>query len=381
MTYDSIKASNEAILVLRDYAGLNPYILRLRRDVIIKQNPSVLNTFAIEYVLSNNNFVPVPIGKTIEIADWFGEKIQKDYEVEFIPQKLKIFTLIGETSTTFHCLVKYRQNMEPMELFIPKKAVLGNFLIDDYRDFKVDFDRYDRLSQMKDPNRKLKEHQKEAVKFLLSRKRCILADDMGVGKTTELAVAAVEGNFDSILIICPASLKTQWRDELLWYVPERDITIIDSFNGKTKAEMERFLGYKEGKSGLSNDELNKECQKAGQWKENRIVILNFDIVDRFYHIPMTRSKYNIEQALENSPMLKFILNKKALLIVDEAHKLSNNTSTRYKIIKDLIKRGNPDCVFLATGTPITNSPENFYYVMQLIDNDLTSDWQYYMERY
>lgn len=381
LMFDSIKATNEAILQLRDYTGVNPYILKLRRDVVVRQNPSVLNEFSVEYILKNKDFVPKPIGKTIEIADWFGEKLQKDYEIEFIPQKLKIYTLIGETSTTFHCLIRYRQSMEPMDLFIPKKAVLGNFLIDDYHDFKVDFDRYDRLSQMKDPNRKLKEHQKEAVKFLLSRKRCILADDMGVGKTTELAVAAVEGNFDSILIICPASLKTQWRDELLWYVPERDITIIDSFNGKTKAEMEKFLGYAEGKSGLSNDELNKECQKVGQWKENRIIILNYDIVDRFYHIPVTRSKANIEKAMELSPMLQFILNKKALLIVDEAHKLSNNSSIRYKTIKDLIKRGNPDCVFLATGTPITNSPENFYHVMQLIEQDITGDWQYYMERY
>ena len=59
--------------------------------------------------------------------------------------------------------------------------------------------------------------------------------------TTSLSVASIEGNFDSILIICPASLKTNWRDELLWYVPERDITIVDSAQGKTKAELEKML--------------------------------------------------------------------------------------------------------------------------------------------
>lgn len=379
--FNTIKAGNEAIAKLRNYSGTNPYILRLKRDVIIYQKTSLLSDFAVEYVIKNCDFDAKPINKTIEIADWYGEKLKEDYSIEFVPQKMRLFYLIGETSTTFHCMIKYRQNMEPMELFIPKKAVLGNFLLEDYHNYQVDFDRFDRLSMSKDPNRRLKAHQKEAVQFLLSRKKCILADDMGVGKTTELSVAAVEGNFDAILIICPASLKTQWRDELLWYVSERDITIIDTFNGKTKSEMEKFLGYAEGKSGLSNDELNKECQKAGQWKENRIVIINYDILDRFYTIPKTSSKANVEFAFENSPLLKFIANKKALIIVDEAHKLSNNTSIRYKIIKDLIKRGNPDCVFLATGTPITNSPENFYYVMQLIENDISGDWKYYMERY
>ena len=379
--FNTIKAGNEAIAKLREYSGKNPYILRLKRDVIIYQKTSLLSDFAVEYVIKNCDFDAKPINKTIEIADWYGDKLKEEYSIEFSPQKMKVFYLIGETSTTFHCMIKYRQNMEPMELFIPKKAVLGNFLLEDYHNYQVDFDRFDRLSMSKDPNRRLKSHQKEAVQFLLSRKRCILADDMGVGKTTELSVAAVEGNFDAILIICPASLKTQWRDELLWYVPERDITIIDTFNGKTKSEMEKFLGYAEGKSGLSNDELNKECQKAGQWKENRIVIINYDILDRFYTIPKTSSKANVEFAFENSPLLKFIANKKSLIIVDEAHKLSNNTSIRYKTIKDLIKRGNPDCVFLATGTPITNSPENFYYVMQLIENDISGDWKYYMERY
>ena len=379
--FNTIKAGNEAIAKLREYNGKNPYILRLKRDVIIYQKTSLLSDFAVEYVIKNCDFDAKPINKTIEIADWYGDKLKEEYSIEFSPQKMKVFYLIGETSTTFHCMIKYRQNMEPMELFIPKKAVLGNFLLEDYHNYQVDFDRFDRLSMSKDPNRRLKSHQKEAVQFLLSRKRCILADDMGVGKTTELSVAAVEGNFDATLILCPASLKTQWRDELLWYVPERDITIIDTFNGKTKSEMEKFLGYAEGKSGLSNDELNKECQKAGQWKENRIVIINYDILDRFYTIPKTSSKANVEFAFENSPLLKFIANKKSLIIVDEAHKLSNNTSIRYKTIKDLIKRGNPDCVFLATGTPITNSPENFYYVMQLIENDISGDWKYYMERY
>lgn len=379
--FNTTKASNEAIAKLREYSGKNPYILRLKRDVIIYQKASLLSDFAVEYILTNCNTDIKPIDKTIEIADWYGKKLKDEYDIEFVPQKMKVFYLIGETSTSFHCMIKYRQSMEPMELFIPKKAVLGNFTIDDFHNVQIDFERFDRLSQAKDPNRKIKEHQKEAVQFLLSRKKCILADDMGVGKTTELTVASVEGNFDSILIICPASLKTQWRDELLWYVPERDITIIDSFNGKTKTEMEKFLGYREGKSGLSLEELKKEAEEMGTWRENRFIIINYDILDKFYQIPVTRSAENIKKAFENSPLLKYIYGRKSLIIIDEAHKLSNNKSIRYKIIKDLIKRGNPTSIYLATGTPITNNPENFYCVLNLIESEITGDWQYYMDRY
>lgn len=379
--FNTIKSKNEAIEILKTYSGVNPYLLKMKRDVILYQKTSLLTEYVVEYVIKNANFEPKTIKKTVKIADWFGEKLKNDYEIEFIPQKIQILILLGETSVAYHCLIKYRQSMEPMEMFLPKKAVLGNFLVEDYHSVQVDFDRYDRLSMSKDPNRKMKFHQKEAVQFLLSRKKCILADDMGLGKSLELSVAAIEGNFDSVLIICPASLKTNWKKELSWYVSERDITIIESFNGKTKPELEKYLGYAEGRSGLSIDELKKEAQERGKWEHNRFIIVNYDILDEFYQIPATRSKENIDKAALASPMLQYILNRKSLIIIDEAHRLSNNTSIRYKIIKDLIKRGNPDSIYLATGTPITNNPQNLYCVLQFLNDPITDDWQYYMDRY
>lgn len=734
--FKSIKAKNEAIIKLKEYSGINPYILKLKRDVIIRNKTELLSENVVEYILTNFNFNPIPINKTVKIADWFGEKLKKDYEIEFLPEKLRIFTLIGETKTIFHVLIKYRQNMEPMEMFISKKAIIENFLREDYHNVQVDFNRYDLLSSSKDPNRKIKSHQKEAVQFLLSRKKCILADDMGVGKmepvssliptpngfkkmgdivkgdkvfdmhgnavevlktfphkdkdiyeitfndgtkvkcglehlwyvrntnwkdkrwetlsleqilekgltkkisdsqakqgtkirnkwivptvkpikyeekdffihpyilglcigdgnmcsgkvaisipenesesadrvrillnegytlhkdtssncprynivksignasyrnsyitefknlnlnihgnekfipeiyklgsieqrkellkglmdsdgsiskrgnkiqystnskqlaedvselvfslggiakvksyernkfdkktieyrvviqidfcpfnlqrkierynptfkkyltryiqsvklvgkedaqciyvdspehtyvtgkhyivthnTLELSVASIEGNFDSVLIICPASLKTNWKKELMWYAPERDITIIESPIRMTKPELEKYLGYKEGRSGLTVKELQEEAKDKGKWEDNRFVIVNFDILEEFYKIPTTRSRENIQKALEESPMLQYILNKKSLIIIDEAHRLSNDTSIRYKIINDLIKRGNPDSLYLATGTPITNNPQNFYCLLKFINDPITDDWQYYMDRY
>ena len=57
----------------------------------------------------------------------------------------------------------------------------------------------------------------------------------------------------------------------------------------------------------------------------------------FYKKPKTRSASNIAEAFNESPMLKYISGKKSLIIIDEAHRLSNETSDRYKVIKDLIK--------------------------------------------
>ena len=104
-------------------------------------------------------------------------------------------------------------------------------------------------------------------------------------------------------------------------------------------------------------------------------------MNEFYKIPVSRKKIDIQEAEQNSPMLQFIKDKKSLIIIDEAHKLSNMSSQQYKIISGLIKKGKPDSVYLATGTPITNNPQNFYNVLSLIEDDVTADWRQYMKKY
>ena len=377
----TIKSYKASLEILKNYSGQNPYILSLKKEVMLYNHGSALNDFAVEYINSNHDRAPIQINKVIQIADWYGEKLKEEYGIEFMPAKLKILACFGETKTSFHILAKWRQNMDGIELFVSKKAILGDFLITDYHDTKVDFDRYDRLSMAKNPDRKMKPHQKEAVQFLLTRKKCILADDQGLGKSLELAVASIEGNFDSVLIICPASLKTNWKKELSWYVPERDITIIESTQGMNKKELEKFLGYAEGKSGMTLKELQDEAKDKGKWIDNRFVIINYDILDEFYKIPKSYSRANLDLAFSQSPMLQYIKDRKSLIIIDEAHRLSNSTSIRYKVIKSLIKIGNPYAMYLATGTPSTNNPQNLFCILQLIGDPITDDWQYYMDRY
>ena len=377
----SEKKKNEALDLLRGYSGTNPYILMIKRDVVIKGNIQDFSDFSAEYVLSNYDRQPKFINKSVKVASWWGEKKKEDWNLSFTPEVLVVKTLIGETDTTYNCYVKYIRDMEPVMCFIPKSAVLTNFLVEDYRQFPIDFDKYDSITTKKDPERKLREHQKAAIKFLLSRKKCILADDQGLGKTMELTVAALEGQFEHVLIICPASIKTTWKKELSWYVDPKQITIIEGVNGKNKAELEQFLGYPVGKSGKKVDELKAEAKELGKWQDNRFVIVNYDILNEFYEIPETRSAANIQKAYENSPMLQYIANSRSLVIIDEVHRLSNNTSIRYKVVRDLIKRGNPDAIYEATGTPITNRPMNFYNVLLFLGDPITNNWEEYVKRY
>lgn len=379
---NEILEREKTIEILRNYSGTNPYLLKLKNDVFSRGKTDITD-FNYDYIKHNYDFEPKLINKTVKVADWYSKKLKEEWNLDFLPEKILIKYYLGETEKTYHCLIKYRQNMDYIYAFLSKKGILTNFLVEDYNKIDVDFDRYDKLSSVRKPesNRKIKEHQKEAVKFLLSRKKCILALDMGAGKTASLSVAAIEGNFDSVLVICPASLKTTWFNELSYYVSEREISIIGGTSDFKKSELEQYLGYSVGKSNKTITELQEEAKIRGKWDENRFVIVNYDILDEFYKLPLSRKKIDIENAEKNSPMLNFVKDKKWLLIVDESHRLSNMKSQQYKIISNLIKKGKPHSVYLATGTPITNNPQNLYNVLSLIENDITSDWREYMRRY
>ena len=61
-------------------------------------------------------------------------------------------------------------------------------------------------------------YQKEGIMFASRAGRCLIADDMGLGKTIQ-AIGSVEFfrrecGISSVLIICPTSLKYQWKSEI-----------------------------------------------------------------------------------------------------------------------------------------------------------------------
>lgn len=381
--HQEIEKKNTAIDLLKNYDGINTYLLALKRDIITYKKVDKLTDFNVDYILKNINYQIKDINKIVRVIDWYGDELKDKWETDFRIEKVLIKKLLGETDKFYHCFIQYRKNVEPSYAFLKKNGIIGNFLLEDYHNISIDFDRYDRLSMSRTPDkpRKIKNHQKEAVQFLISRKKCILADDMGMGKSTSLTVASIEGNFDAILIICPASLKSNWFNELTNYVSEKDISIIGGVNEMKKNEIEKYLGYGEGKSGKNLNELKEEAKERGKWTDNRYVIINFDILDDVYKVSRAKTKEGIEKAVENSPMLKFLLNKKSLIIIDEAHKLSNNTSDRYKIIKDLINKSNPHSIYLSTGTPITNDPANYFNLLSLLNDPLTIDREFYYMRY
>ena len=77
-------------------------------------------------------------------------------------------------------------------------------------------------------NGKLRSFQRAGVEYLVRNKRAFLADDMGLGKTVQ-AIAAMEYlQSYPVVVVCPATVKFNWLNELKKWIPHRSASLIGS---------------------------------------------------------------------------------------------------------------------------------------------------------
>ncbi len=78
-------------------------------------------------------------------------------------------------------------------------------------------------------NADLYPYQKQGIEFALFRKNAIIADEMGLGKTIQAIATAILKKrifgFEKTLVVCPASLKEQWKKEIEKFSDEKALVV------------------------------------------------------------------------------------------------------------------------------------------------------------
>ncbi len=309
----------QAIGLLESYDGSNNYILKIKKQC--ESNKKYVPTRAqCEYVINYKDVIPKVAKKWVDIDSYFSQKLVEDNPFIKEPDKIYIEKLLVEKDKSYHIWGKVFSAETTHDFWIPKAAIIKQHK---ENVVNVDYSKYD--------NRPPLSHQKEAIEKLLKNDKFILADDMGLGKTTSTVIASLESGAKKILIICPASLKLNWEREIRNYT-DRSVYIC------------------EGK----------------KYEDSDFIITNYDILKNF-HDPKDK---------ENSLILKTNFD---LVVIDEAHYVSNAQAQRTKIIMDVTK--NIKKLWLLTGTPMTSRPMNYYNILKLIDSPVSQNWMAYAIRY
>ena len=316
------------ISLVRTYNGENDYILSLKSRV---NNSGTFNPTPkqIEYIQRNYRKKPVVVEKEISVSSYFATKLQEEHRLIFLPRKFTIVKILTNGEDTLHVMVKFTDKQtQPTMLWIPKKFIVKEKIKNIINN--IDFSGFS--------NRPPMVHQKEAIKKLLEYDRFILSDDMGLGKTTSAVLAAMIGNSKKILIICPSSLKLNWKKEIEHY--------------------DSGVGIVSGKKWVDDE----------KW-----TIINYDILKNFHSLP-TKNKTISKRGASTILDTNF-----DLVIIDEAHGIKNTSSKRTKLVMDFVK--DIKRVWLLTGTPVANRPIDFYNLLRVCRSYVSQDWIHFVKRY
>ena len=73
----------------------------------------------------------------------------------------------------------------------------------------------------------LREYQTEGSEFILKHRHVLLADEPGLGKTIQSLAAVIADDAFPVVVVCPASLRTNWKKEAQRMCPDGTIQVID----------------------------------------------------------------------------------------------------------------------------------------------------------
>ncbi|MBE9209752.1 DEAD/DEAH box helicase family protein [Nostoc sp. LEGE 06077] len=151
--------------------------------------------------------------------------------------------------------------------------------------------------------------------------RALLADEVGLGKTIEAGLIIAEylarGMVQSLLVLTPASLVSQWQSELS---DKFNITTITTDNRDPQQPIESF------------------------WTDNSRIIASLNTAKSAKHYPHVTSR------------------TWDLVVVDEAHHLKNRTTLNWKLVNALNKR----FILMLTATPVQNSLVELFNLLTLL---------------
>ena len=310
----------DALNILESYSGANNYILYLQDKQT--RNPRFFPTRSqSEYITKYHETTPKIGRRWVDMDPYFAKKIANENGMIEIPKQVWVEKLLVEKDKSYHIWAKYNENDELKDMWMPKGALLKTHTTEVV---EIDYSKYSHRPPLN--------HQTEAIEKLVGSKRFILADDMGLGKTTATIIAALETGVKKILIICPASLKLNWQREIENYT-------------------DRSVYISEGKKFSTEDDF---------------VIVNYDILKNFYDLK------NIDDSLITQGDFD-------LIILDEAHYVSNAKANRTKLVNSFCKK--PKYLWLLTGTPMTNRPMNYFNLLSLIESPVAQNWMAYAIRY
>ena len=173
------------------------------------------------------------------------------------------------------------------------------------------------------------EYQKQGIAYALEKKRCIMGDEPGLGKTAQAIGTMTASRAFPCLVICPSALKVNWQREFRKF---GDINAV-ILNDRNQHTWQNLISYKD-----------KNGETAG-----KVFIVNFESIKKFFvkEIKDT-NRFTLRSIIFNDKIKLF-----RSVIIDESHKCKSSKTHQAKFVQGICK--GKEYVLELTGTPVVNS--------------------------
>ena len=200
------------------------------------------------------------------------------------------------------------------------------------------------------------EYQKEGIAYALEKKRCIMGDEPGLGKTAQaIGVLTISKAFPA-LVICPASLKVNWQRELKKFGGINAVILSD----ENRTTWHRFWELK--------TQEGRACAE--------VFIVNYESLRKYFVRKIRREgRFTLKSVDFDDRKNMF-----RTVIIDESHKCKTSSTQQSKFVQGIAM--GKEYVLELTGTPVVNN--NVDLVQQLTIMDRLGDFGGYskfMARY
>lgn len=178
-------------------------------------------------------------------------------------------------------------------------------------------------------------YQKEGILFGLEKKRLIIGDEPGLGKTLQSIGIADCANAYPCLVICPASLKINWQREFEKFTDKRAL-VLDNQTRTTWPYLLRMGVYK-------------------------VAIVNYESLRKYFVWDIkTNGAFRLKDVVFCPEIRQF-----RSVIIDESHRVKD-PSAQQTIFAKGITSGKPYIVLLS-GTPVVNHPRDLVAQLSIME--------------
>ena len=158
--------------------------------------------------------------------------------------------------------------------------------------------------------------------------RLLLGDEMGLGKSLQALLCVLAGQYQRILIVCPAVVKVNWANEV-----------------EKWTELTPSVVY----------------GRSGDYETGDVTIVNYDLL-----------QHRLDALCEDDY---------DCVVFDECHNLKSQKAERTKAAKRLAKWPSVQGIIAMSGTPILNRPEEIFTTLNMLKPSTFPDYFLFGKKY